>query len=92
MLGTWVLPDFRNLFMYSPTAKRWYPEHSVVRNGGKDKFMNIKNLSRDDTMAAHRVPLQMLGIIPNNTGGFGDVEKASRVFVHNERITLQKRP
>ncbi len=54
--------------------------------------MNIKNLSRDDTMAAHRVPLQMLGIIPNNTGGFGDVEKASRVFVHNERITLQKRP
>ncbi|MCQ4062269.1 capsid portal protein, partial [Klebsiella pneumoniae] len=26
-----------------------------------------------------------------NTGGFGDVEKASRVFVRNELIPLQKR-
>lgn len=42
-------------------------------------------------MAAHRVPPQMMGIIPNNTGGFGDVEKASRVFVRNELIPLQKR-
>lgn len=42
-------------------------------------------------MAAHRVPPQMMGIIPNNTGGFGDVEKASRVFVRNELKPLQKR-
>lgn len=42
-------------------------------------------------MAAHRVPPQMMGIIPNNTGGFGDVEKASRVFVRNELMFLQKR-
>lgn len=42
-------------------------------------------------MAAHRVPPQMMGIIPNNTGGFGDVEKASRVFVRNELMPLQKR-
>ena len=42
-------------------------------------------------MAAHRVPPQMMGIIPNNTGGFGDVEKASRVFVRNEIMPLQKR-
>lgn len=33
----------------------------------------------------------MMGIIPNNTGGFGDVEKASRVFVRNELIPLQER-
>ncbi|MCV5283706.1 capsid portal protein, partial [Escherichia coli] len=55
------------------------------------EFLNIKNVSRDDMMAAHRVPPQMMGIIPNNTGGFGDVEKASRVFVPNELIPLQKR-
>ena len=42
-------------------------------------------------MAAPRVPPQMMGIMPNNVGGFGDVEKASRIFVHNERIPLQKR-
>jgi len=29
--------------------------------------------------------------MPNNVGGFGDVEKASRVFVRNELSPLQKR-
>ncbi|KJV32401.1 hypothetical protein VI01_08710 [Pantoea sp. SM3] len=57
----------------------------------KDEFLNIKNVSRDDMMAAHRVPPQMMGIIPNNTGGFGYVEKASKAFVRNELIPLQKK-
>ncbi|CDL31100.1 portal vertex-like protein [Enterobacter hormaechei] len=57
----------------------------------KDEFLNIKNVSRDDMMAAHRVPPQMMGIIPQNNGGFGDIEKASKVFVRNELIPLQER-
>lgn len=55
----------------------------------KDEFLNIKNVSRDDMLAAHRVLPQMMGIIPQNTGGFGDVEKAAKVFVRNELIPLQ---
>ena len=42
-------------------------------------------------MAAHRVPPQMMGIMPSNVGGFGDVEKASQVFVTNELKPLQKK-
>lgn len=42
-------------------------------------------------LAVHRVPPQLMGIIPSNTGGFGDVEKASKVFVRNELIPLQKK-
>lgn len=42
-------------------------------------------------MAAHRVPPQMMGIMPNNVGGFGDVEKACKVFVRNELTVLQKK-
>ena len=84
--------NFRNLFMYSPNGKKdgiqIIPLSEVA---AKDEFLNIKNVSRDDMMAAHRVPPQMMGIIPNNTGGFGDVEKASRVFVRNELMPLQKR-
>ncbi|MBV6949841.1 phage portal protein, partial [Escherichia coli] len=57
----------------------------------KDEFLNIKNVSRDDMMAAHRVPPQMMGIIPQNIGGFGDVSKASKVFVRNELTPLQRR-
>ncbi|WP_368913843.1 phage portal protein [Mixta calida] len=84
--------NFRNLFMYSPSGKKdgiqIIPLSEVA---AKDEFLNIKNVSRDDMMAAHRVPPQMMGIIPNNTGGFGDVEKASKVFVRNELSPLQKR-
>ena len=78
--------------MYSPNGKKdglqIIPLSEVA---AKDEFLNIKNVSRDDMMAAHRVPPQMMGIMPNNVGGFGDVEKASRVFVRNELIPLQRR-
>ncbi|MBY4838536.1 phage portal protein [Pantoea sp. DY-5] len=84
--------NFRNLFMYSPNGKKdgiqIIPLSEVA---AKDEFLNIKNVSRDDMMAAHRVPPQMMGIMPNNVGGFGDVEKASKVFVRNELNPLQKR-
>jgi capsid portal protein len=33
----------------------------------------------------------MMGIIPNNTGGFDEVAKVSRIFLRNELILLQKR-
>lgn len=42
-------------------------------------------------LAAHRVPPQIMGIIPGNVGGFGDVEKAAKVFVRNELIPLQSK-
>ncbi|MBU5604899.1 hypothetical protein KQJ18_23370, partial [Citrobacter sp. S55_ASV_140] len=84
--------NFRNLFMYSPNGKKdgiqIIPLSEVA---AKDEFLNIKNVSRDDMMAAHRVPPQMMGIMPSNVGGFGDVEKASMVFVRNELIPLQRR-
>ena len=32
----------------------------------------------------------MMDIISNNTGSFGDVGKASKVFVHNELMALQR--
>lgn len=33
----------------------------------------------------------MRGVIPNNAGGFGDVEKAAKVFVCNKLVPLQER-
>ena len=64
--------NFRNLFMYSPNGKKdgiqIIPLSEVA---AKDEFLNIKNVSRDDMMAAHRVPPQMMGVMPNNVGGLG---------------------
>ncbi|WP_260591412.1 phage portal protein [Enterobacter hormaechei] len=50
----------------------------------KDDFSSIKNITRNDMLAAHRVPPQLMGIMPNESSGFGDVEKAARVFAINE--------
>lgn len=63
----------------------------VSEVAAKDEFWNIKNVTRDDQLSAHRVPPQLMGIIPNNTGGFGDVAKAAQVFALNEVKPLQDR-
>lgn len=55
----------------------------------KDEFFNIKNVTRDDILAAHRVPPQLMGIIPSNTGGFGAMEPAAKIFIKNELEPLQ---
>jgi len=92
MQTTKGLNNFRNLFMYAPNGKpdgiKIVPLSEVAT---KDDFFNIKNASRDDLRSANRVPPQMMGIIPNNTGGFGDVKKAAQVFVRNELTPLQER-
>lgn len=84
--------NFKNLFIYVPNGKKEGLQVIPLSDAvAKDEFMNIKNASRDDVLAAHRVPPQLMGIIPNNTGGFGDVEKATKVFFVNEIIPLQER-
>ncbi|AMP04707.1 phage portal family protein [Collimonas pratensis] len=35
------------------------------------------------------MPPQLMGIMPNNTGGFGAIEPAARVFARNELVPLQ---
>jgi PBSX family phage portal protein len=84
--------NFRNLFMYAPNGKKdGIQIIPIAEVQAKDEFFNIKNVSRDDVLAAHRVPPQLLGIVPTNTAGFGDVEKAAAVFSRNELEPLQER-
>ncbi len=84
--------NFKNLFMYAPAGKKdgmqVIPLSEVA---AKDEFFNIKNVTRDDLLAAHRVPPQLLGVVPSNTGGFGAVTPAAQVFVTNELQPLQQR-
>lgn len=84
--------NFRNLFMYAPNGKKdgiqLIPVSEVA---AKDEFFNIKNVTRDDMLAAHRVPPQLLGVVPSNTGGFGAADTAAEVFGRNEVEPLQAR-
>lgn len=82
--------NFRNLFLYSPNGKKdgiqLIPVSEVA---AKDEFFNIKAVSRDDVLAAHRIPPQLLGIVPPSGSAFGDVGKASDTFAANEIAPLQ---
>lgn len=84
--------NFRNLFMYAPKGKKdgiqLLPIGEVA---AKDEFWNIKKVTVEDQLAAHRVPPQLMGIIPSNAGGFGDVEKAAGVFNDLEIEPLKAR-
>jgi len=84
--------NFRNLFMYAPNGKKDGIQLIPVSEvSAKDEFFNIKNVTRDDQLAMHRTPPQLLGVVPSNTGGFGDIEKAAAVFATNELPPLQER-
>lgn len=77
--------NFRNLFYYSPNGKKdgiqLIPISEVT---AKDEFFNMKNVTRDDQLASHRMPPQLLGIVPVNAGGFGSVDQAAQVFFSTE--------
>lgn len=82
--------NFKNLFMYAPNGKKDGIQIIPVGEvAAKDDFLNIKNVSRDDVLAAHRIPPQLMGIVPGNTGGFGAILPAAQVFARNEIEPLQ---
>lgn len=84
--------NFRNLFLHAPGGKadglKLIPVSEVA---AKDDFAAIKNVSKDDVLAAHRVPPGLLGIVPTNAGGFGNAPDALAVFVENEIRPLMQR-
>lgn len=84
--------NFRNVFLHAPGGKKdgiqLIPISEVA---AKDEFLGIKNTSRDDILAAWRTPPQLLGIVPANAGGFGDVRTAADVFYPQEIEPLQSR-
>lgn len=84
--------NFRNLFMYAPGGKKdgiqLLPVSEVA---AKDEFGSIKNISRDDLLAALRIPPQLMGIVPQNAGGFGSLREAAEVWAVNELEPIQAR-
>lgn len=84
--------NFRNLFINAPGGKKDGVQIIPISEvAAKDEFLGIKNTTRDDILAAHRVPPQLIGVVPTNSGGFGDVEKAAQIFFLNEIAPLQQR-
>lgn len=83
--------NFRNLFLYAPNGKKdgiqVIPISEVT---AKDEFINIKNVTRDDLLSIHRVPPQLMAVIPTGGAAFGDASTAIKVFALNEIGPLQQ--
>ena len=78
--------------MYAPNGKKdgiqLIPISEVA---AKDDFGAIKNISRDDQLAMLRIPPQLMGVVPQNAGGFGSVREAAQVWAINELAPIQVR-
>ena len=83
--GSKGLGNFRNMFLHVPNGRE--KDIQIIPVGDfstKDELQKIKNLSRDDIIAAHRIPPAMANIIPENQAGFGDITKIDAVYEKNE--------
>ena len=84
--------NFRNLYLHIPNGKKDGVQLMPVSEvAAKDEFLNIKEVTRDDVLAAHRVPPQLLGVVPKNTGGFGNVIDAAKTFYGMEIVPIMRR-
>lgn len=84
--------NFKNMYLHIPKGKKDGVQIMPIASlGANDEFLNIKDVTRDDVLAAHRVPPQLLGVVPKNTGGFGNVIQAARTFYELEILPIQQR-
>jgi len=82
--------NFRSMFLHIPNGKEKDVQILPVGDfSTKDDLEKIKNLSRDDIIAAHRIPPAMACLIPENNGGFGDITKIDEVYQRNEIRPVQ---
>jgi len=77
--------NFRSMFINIPNgaekAVQIIPVGDIAQ---RDEFERIKRISADEVLVAHRMQPSLAGVKPDNTGGFGDIEKISRVYIQNE--------
>jgi len=84
--------NFRNLYVHVPNGKKDGIQIIPISEiAAKDEFLGIKGTTRDDILASHRVPPQLLGVMAANATGFGDVRTATDAFHYAEIEPLQLR-
>lgn len=83
--------NFRNMYINIPrtTSKEPVKIIPIGDIGTKDDFMSIKNITKADILAMHRMQPGIAGVIPENTSGFGDMEKIMRVYYELEVPPMQ---
>ena len=77
--------NFKSVYINIPNGKEKGVQIIPVGDiSQKDEFEKIKKITAADVVVAHRVPPALAGLMPENTAGFGDIEKISKVYIENE--------
>lgn len=77
--------NFRSMFVNIPGGTEKAIQIIPVGDfQAKDELEKVKNITRNDVIAAWRMNPALAGIIPENSAGFGDIEKIDRVYTANE--------
>ena len=91
MQSTKGLGNFNNVLVHAPGGKengvKLIP---IAQVGAADEFLGIKNVTAKDMLTAHRVPPQLLGVMPEGNGNLGDIEKSANTFYHLEIEPMQQ--
>jgi PBSX family phage portal protein len=63
--------NFKNMLVYIPKGKKDGIQIMPIADvTAKDEFSAVKNISRDDMLAAHRTPPILIGVIPRPLAGW----------------------
>lgn len=82
--------NFRSMYVHIPNGTKDSVQILPVGDfSSKDELEKIKNLSRDDIIAAHRIQPALACLIPQNQGGFGDIAKINEIYQENEIKPVQ---
>jgi PBSX family phage portal protein len=83
--------NFRSLSLNIPRSAAREPVKVIPVGdiGTKDEFAAIKNITKQEILSMHRMQPGLSGIIPENTAGFGDLEKSMRVYYELEITAMQ---
>lgn len=83
--GSKGVGNFRSMFVNIPGGSEKAIQIIPVGDfQAKDELEKVKNITRNDIIAAWRMNPALAGIIPENSAGFGDIEKIDRVYTNNE--------
>ncbi|AHF77583.1 Phage portal protein, PbsX family [Sodalis praecaptivus] len=78
---------FVNIPKGDPDGIKFIPIGDI---SAKDEFQNVKSISAQDVLTAHRFPAGLAGIIPTNGAVMGDIEKAANTYRRAEILPIQR--
>ena len=90
--GSKGVGNFKSILFYNPKGnKDGVKLLPIAEAQAKDELLHVKNLTMRDVLTIHRTPPEIIGIVPENTGGLGKVYDAAQVYYRNELVPIQDR-